>query len=72
MGQLDQFVKGAVEVLLHAQLSQGEVHAALVQQPHHDPFAVDHGNDRDANVDLAAGHSQFDPAVLRQTTLGNV
>ena len=46
--------------------------AALVQDAHHDAFAVQHRDDRDADVDLAAAHLELDAAVLRQALLGDV
>ena len=60
------------QLRLHAELFERKLHAALVEQPHDDPLAVQHGNDRDADVDLAAVHLKLDAAVLRQALLGDV
>ena len=57
---------------LHADLAQVELHRALVEDTHDDAFAVDHRDDRHADVDLAALHLQLDAAVLRQALLGDV
>ena len=53
-------------------LFERKLHAALVQKTHDDAFAVQHRDDRDADVDLAAGDAQLDAAVLRQSLLGDV
>ena len=70
--QLDQLAEDRVLVRLHAELREAELHGPLVEQPHHDPFAVDHGDHRDADVDLAAADLQHNPAVLRKPALGDV
>ena len=44
----------------------------LVEETHDDAFAVDHRDDRDADVDLAAVDAHLDAAVLRQALLGDV
>ena len=46
--------------------------AALVQDPHHDGFAVHRRHRRHAQVDLLALYPQADAAVLRQPPLGDV
>src|SRR5262249_53123577 len=69
---IDQLAEGAVGVLQHADVGEVEDHAALVEQTHDDAFAVDHGDDRDANIDLALVDAHLDAAVLRQALLGDV
>ena len=59
-------------IALHAEPVERELHAALVEQPHDDPFAVQHGDDRHADVDFAAVHLELDAAVLRQALFGDV
>ena len=49
-----------------------KLEALLVEHAHHDAFAVQHRNDRHADVDLAARHAQLDAAVLRHALLGDV
>ena len=44
----------------------------LVEQTQHDAFAVDHRDDRHADVDFAAGDLELDAAVLRQPLFGDV
>jgi len=70
--QLDQFAESLQQVLFHPQVAEVEVHSALVQQTEHHALAVDHGDDRDANVHLPPGHLKFDPPILRQTAFGDV
>ena len=53
MRQLDQLAELGVKIRLHAQLAELEFHGPLVQQSHDDPFAVDHGDHGDADIDLA-------------------
>ncbi len=72
MRQLDQLAELGVKIRFHAQLAELEFHGPLVQQSHDDPFAVDHGDHGDADIDLAPARAELDAAVLRQTPLGNV
>ncbi len=44
----------------------------LSSKTHDDAFAVNHRDDRDADVDLAALDAHLDAAVLRQALLGDV
>ena len=44
----------------------------LPQQTHHDRLAVQHRNDRDADVHLGVVDADLDAAVLRQALLGDV
>ena len=55
-----------------AELLEVERDAALVEDPHHDRFAVHGGHRGHAQVDLLALHAQPDAAVLRQPALGDV
>ena len=52
--------------------SQVELHPLLVEQPQNDPFAVEHGDDGNANVDLAAGNLELDASVLREPLFGDI
>jgi hypothetical protein len=62
---VNQLAERFVRVLLHADLAEVELHRPLVQNTHHDAFAVDHWNDRDAYIDLAAVNLELHAAVLR-------
>ena len=68
----DQLAELHVQVGLHAERFERELHAALVQEPHDDAFAVQHRDHRHADVDLAAGDAELDAAVLRQALFGDV
>ena len=68
----DQLAELRVQIGLHAERFERELHPALVQEPHHDAFAVQHRDHRHADVDLAAGNAELDAAVLRQALLGDV
>ncbi len=70
--QLDQLAELGVDVLVHAHAAQREVHPFLVEDTHHDAFAVQHGNDGQADVDFAARDFELDAAVLRHALLGDV
>src|SRR5262249_32174349 len=48
--QIDELPEHVVGVGQHADVGEVEDHAALVEQTHDDAFAVDHRDDRDANV----------------------
>ena len=72
MRHADQLAVDDVQVVLHAQRFERELHPALVQQPHDDAFAVQHRDHRDADVDLAAGYAELDAAVLRQPLFRDV
>ncbi len=72
VGQLDEALESRVHVGAHADAAQRKVHAVLVQDAHHDAFAVQRGNDRDADVHLAAGRLELDAAVLGHALLGDV
>ena len=69
---VDELLERAVDVREHPAGLEVERHAALVEQPHDDAFAVDHRDDRHADVDLTALHLHLDAAVLRQPLLGDV
>ncbi len=45
---------------------------AAVEYAHHDAFAVDGWQRRDAEVDVLAKHPETNPAVLGQTALGDI
>ena len=70
--QANQLAEAIVQVRLHAERFERELHPALVEETHHDAFAVEHRDDRNADVDLAAGDAELDAAVLRQPLLGDV
>src|SRR5262245_15490182 len=61
-----------VGVFEHTDVGQVEHHTRLVQETHDDAFAVNHRDDRNANVDFVIFHAHLDAAVLRQAFLGNV
>src|SRR5262245_26387254 len=69
---IDELLEYFVGVIEHADVGQVEHHARLVQETHDDAFAVNHRNDRNANVDFVVFHAHLDAAVLRQAFLGNV
>ena len=56
----------------HAEVLDAEDRVAAVEDAEHDRLAVDHRDDRHADVDLAAGDLELDAAVLRQALLGDV
>jgi hypothetical protein len=56
----------------HPQVIEPHQGGILPQQAHHHGLAVDHGNDGDAHVHLAAFEPDLDPAVLRQAFFGDV
>src|SRR5262249_12548885 len=68
----NQFLEEAVDVRKHADVGQIEDHPALVEQTHHDAFAVDHRDDRNTDVDFSALHAHLDAAVLWQTLFRDV
>jgi hypothetical protein len=70
--ELDQAGEASIDGLVHADAAQRELHAVLVEHPHHHALAVEHGNDRHADVHLAPMHLELDPAVLRHALLGDV
>ena len=51
--QLDQTVELAIDLLVHAQPAQRKIHAVLVQDAHHNSLPMQHGNHRNADIDLA-------------------
>src|SRR6185369_5803296 len=53
-------------------VGQGEDPLFLVQQAQHGPLSVVGRNDRDADIDIAAGDQHPDAAVLRQAFFGDV
>jgi len=72
VGHLDQFVERGVGVFVHPHAAKRELHALFVEHTHHDPFAVQHGDHGDADVDLASGDLELDAAVLGDPFLGDV
>ncbi len=59
-------------VLAKAEAVEVEGDGGAVQHAHHDAFAAHGGQDRDAQVDLAAADGELDAAVLREAPLGDV
>ena len=55
-----------------AEVVDVEVDVAAVQDPHHDRFAPDHGQGRDADIDGLAADVQLDAPVLGEARLGDV
>ena len=72
VGSFDEASESAVGFLIHAQLGQGEEHVGLVEQTHDHAFAEQHGDDRDADVDLPPADVELDAPVLRDAALGDV
>ena len=72
VGQADQLLELGVDVVVHADAAERKAHPVLVEDAHHDALAVQHGNDRDADVDLAALDLELDPPVLRDALFGDV
>ena len=68
----DQASESAVSLLIHAELGQGEKDIGFVEQTHDDALSEQHGDDRDADVDLPPTHVELDPSVLRDAPLGDV
>ena len=70
---LHQHVEERLErVVLEAQAIEIERDAALVENPHDDRLAVHRGHRGDTQIDFLPLHAQADPAVLRQTALGDI
>ena len=60
-------------VLVEAQALQiVEIAGGAVEQTHHDAFAVERGQSRNAQIDFAAQRLDLDAAVLRQAALGDI
>ena len=72
MRQLDQFIECLDDIFGQTDIDQVEHHPALVEQPEHHGFPVDHRDDRNPHVDLAATNPQLDPAVLGHPPFGDV
>jgi hypothetical protein len=70
--QTDQLAELGVDVFVHADPAKGEIHAVLVENTHDHAFAVEHGDDRETNIDLAPLHLELDAAVLGNALLGNI
>ena len=68
----DQASESAVSLLIHAELGQGEKDIGFVEQTHDDALTEQHGDDRDADVDLPPAHVELDSAVLGDAPLSNV
>ena len=58
--------------LVDAELLEVETLGLLVENTHHDAFAMPGGQSGDANVHRAAGNPQADAPVLREALLGDV
>src|SRR5579871_3320807 len=69
--QIDQLLEETVNIGQHADVGKVKDHSALVEQTHHDAFAMDHRDDRNADVDFPALYAHLDAAVLRQPLLGD-
>ena len=69
---VEDLVEVVAVALGHAEVLGAEHRVAAVEDAEHDRLAVDHRDDRDAHVDLAAGDLQLDAAVLREALLGDV
>ncbi len=70
--QFDQLAELGVDVLVHADAAERKLHPVLVEDAHHDAFAVQHRDDREPDVDLSTRNLELDPPVLRQSLLGDV
>ena len=70
--QFDQFVEGVVNIVGHADALKVEDHPLLVEQTQHDPFTVEHRDDRHTHIDLAPLDTDVDSSVLRESFFGNV
>ena len=68
----DEFTEDSIGFFTHPQASQVEFHGPFIEDPHDQTFAVDHRDNADPNIDLAAVDAQFDPTVLRQSLFGDV
>ena len=60
------------DVRRETELFKVQLHAALVENTHHDALAVHRGHGGDAKVDVFALQAQPNAAVLRQAALGDV
>src|SRR5439155_12038869 len=69
---VQDLVEMSAVALGHAEMLGAQDRVAAVEDSQHDRFAVDHRDDRDADVDLAAGDFELDAAVLRQALFGDV
>src|SRR5690606_31890389 len=67
-----QPAENVVDLLVHPEFLQRELHVPLVEQTHDDALAMDHGDNRNADVDLSAVHADLDSPILRQPLLRNI
>ena len=72
VGDTDQLAELTIGLFPHTEASQVELHGPLVQDPHDKALAVDHRDDRDANVDFPTVDPELDSPVLGQSLLGDV
>ncbi len=72
MRLLGQPAEGVERPGRHTQLVQRDRPSAAVEEPQHDRLAVQRGDGRDAQVQLALLQPHADPAVLRYPSLGDV
>ena len=72
MGTVDDVIQQFPRLAIHAQMFEIQAAGLLVEDPHHDPFALAGGQGGDAHVHRAAGDAQRDAPVLRHPLLGDV
>ena len=70
--QLAARVEDLAVALRHAQVFHADTRIAAVEDTQHHRLAVDHRDDRDAQVDVAAGDLHADAAILGQALFGDV
>jgi hypothetical protein len=65
VGHIEDLVEVPAIARGHAEVLGAEHGVAAVENTHHDRFAVDHRDDRNADVDLAGRDLQLDSPILR-------
>ena len=72
MGELQHALQAGEFALIHAQFLRAEQRLVLAQETHDDRLAVEHGDDRDADVHLGGVDPHLDAAVLGQALFRDV
>ena len=72
MRLVDRELHRLVRVLVKTERRQTGREVCLVEDTHHHLFAVDGGQDRDADIDLLAERLHLEASILRTAALGNV
>jgi len=70
--RIHHFLVALEDGRFESQLAHVHLEAGRIQDPHHDLLSVGRGDGRDPQIDLASLHRQFDAAILRQPSFGDV